>query len=110
MILLKNRKELEQAKSSLPKVLHQPIENDLRIIEEEMPKYDDNFVNQYGPIVVVYEAEEKDQLLQRMPVIKILESEYEDIIFHDHKTTITKRLFLLTEAGIITYERRVENV
>ena len=110
MILLKNRKELEKAKSSLPKELHQPIENDLKIIEEEMPKYDDDFVNQYGPIVVVYDTEETEQLLERMPVIKQLESEYEDIVFQDDKTTITKRLFLLTEAGIITYERRGENV
>lgn len=110
MILLKSRKELEKAKSSLPKELHQPIENDLKIIEEEMPKYDDDFVNQYGPIVVVYDTEETERLLERMPVIKQLESEYEDIVFQDDKTTITKRLFLLTEAGIITYERRGENV
>ena len=105
MILLKNRKDLEKAKSELPAELHEPIENDLKIIEEEMPKYDDEFVNQYGPIVVVYETSEIEMLIEKMPVIKQLDSEYEDIVFQNKKTTITKRLFLITEAGIITYER-----
>ena len=110
MILLKNRQELEKAKNKLPSELHAPIENDLRIIEEEMPKYDDEFVNQFGPIVVVYDETEKDELLSKMPVISQLESEYEDIVFQDKETKITKRLFLLTEAGIITYERSQNNV
>ena len=105
MILLKNQKDLEKAKSDLPAELLGPIENDLKIIEEEMPKYDDEFVNQYGPIVVMYETSETNKLIEKMPVLKQLESEYEDIVFQNDKTTITKRLFLLTEAGIITYER-----
>ena len=110
MILLKNKKELEKVKNNLPKELLAPIENDLKIIEEEMPKYDDEFVNKYGPIVVIYETAESDELLAKMPVINELESEYEDIVFQDNKTKITKRLFLLTEAGIITYERSQTNV
>ena len=110
MILLKNKKELEKVKNNLPKELLTPIENDLKIIEEEMPKYDDEFVNKYGPIVVIYETSESDELLAKMPVINELESEYEDIVFQDNKTKITKRLFLLTEAGIITYERSQTNV
>ena len=110
MTLLKNRQELEKAKNKLPSELLAPIENDLRIIEEEMPKYDDEFVNQFGPIVVVYDETEKDELLSKMPVISQLESEYEDIVFQDNETKITKRLFLLTEAGIITYERSQNNV
>ena len=110
MTLLKNRQELEKAKNKLPSELLAPIENDLRIIEEEMPKYDDEFVNQFGPIVVVYDETEKDELLSKMPVISQLESEYEDTVFQDNETKITKRLFLLTEAGIITYERSQNNV
>ena len=110
MILLKNKKELEKVKNNLPKELVAPIENDLKIIEEEMPKYDDEFVNKYGPIVVIYETAESDELLAKMPVINELESEYEDIVFQDNKEKITKRLFLLTEAGIITYERSQTNV
>ena len=110
MILLKNQKDLEKVKNSLPKELHEPIGNDLKIIEEEMPKYDDEFVNKYGPIVVVYDEAEASQLFERMPIINQLESEYEDVVFCDGKTTITKRLFLMTETGIITYERRGENV
>ena len=110
MTLLRNRQELEKAKNKLPCELHAPIENDLKIIEEEMPKYDDEFVNQFGPIVVVYDETEKDELLSKMPVISQLESEYEAIVFQNNETKITKRLFLLTEAGIITYERSQNNV
>lgn len=110
MILLKNRKNLEKVRNELPDELIKPIENDLKIIEEEMPHYDDAFVNQYGPIVVVYKKSEENTLLEKMPVLKQVESEYEQKIQVSDEITFTKRLFILTEAGIITYERNEKNV
>ena len=40
-----------------------------------------------------------------MPVIKSLTTEYEEIVFDKDNTKIKKKLYILTESGILLYER-----
>ena len=105
MILLKNRQELEKEKSKVIQALIPQIENDLKIIEEEMTRYDDEFVYKYGPIVVLLDSNEKEELLSRMPVLKDLEYEFRDVVVETVDYSVVKELYVLTDSGIITYER-----
>ena len=108
MILLKNRKELEREKNKINQALISQIENDLKIIEEEMTHYDDEFISKYGPIVVLLNQDERQTLLEKMPVLKELECEYRDVVFDSPQMSVVKELYLLTDSGIITYEQSIK--
>lgn len=105
MIFIKNRKELQQKRSLIPTEIIPNIENDLKIIEEEYPKYDDSFIKSYGPIVVLMDRSERSDLKRQMPVIKQLVTEYEEIVLKTEDSRIKKKLYILTESGILVYER-----
>lgn len=105
MIFIKSKKDLKKKSSLIPNDLIPKIEEDLTIIEEEYPKYDDKFVSQYGPIVVLLDRSERTELKRRMPVVRQLVSEYEEIVLKDKDSRIKKKLYVLTESGIILYER-----
>lgn len=105
MIFLKSRKDLKKKSSLIPEELIPKINEDLTIIEEEYPHYDDKFVSQYGPLVVLLDRSERTELKKRMPVIKNLVSEYEEIVKKTDTCRIKKKLYVLTESGIVVYER-----
>ena len=105
MIFIKNSKDLLKKRSQIPTEIIPCIENDLKIIEEEYPKYDDEFVSSYGPIVVLLDRSERSNLKKRMPVIKQLITEYEEVVLKTADTRIKKKLYILTESGILVYER-----
>ena len=105
MIFIKNSKELTKKKAYIPTEIIPNIQEDLRIIEEEYPKYDDKFISSYGPIVVLIDRCERTNLKKKMPVLKQLVTEYEEIVLNTKDTRIKKKLYILTESGILIYER-----
>ena len=105
MIFIRDTKELQRKRSQVPNEIIPYIENDLKIIQEEYPKYDKDFVNSYGPLVVLIDRSERSDLKRKMPVIKQLVSEYEEIVLKTKDTRIKKKLYILTESGILVYER-----
>ena len=105
MIFIKNEKDLKSNLSQIPDEIVKRIEDDLKIIEDEYPKYDEKFVKQYGPIVVLSDRCERTALKTKMPVLKKLETEYEEIAYKTNDIIIKKKLYILTESGILLYER-----
>lgn len=105
MIFIKNREDLRKNLKQIPHEIVPAIENDLKIIEEEYPKYDDKFISSFGPIVVLLDRSERSNLKKKMPVIKELVSEYEELVLKRDDIRIKKKLYILTESGILLYER-----
>ena len=105
MIFIKNKKELQRKRNAIPSEILPNIENDLTIIEEEYPKYDDKFVSSFGPVVVLIDRCERSNLKKKMPVLKKLVTEYEEVVLKTNDTRIKKKLYILTESGILVYER-----
>lgn len=105
MLVLKSKKDLHSKASLIPKEIIPRIEEDLKIIEEEYPHYDDEFISSYGPVVILLDRSERAALKKKMPIIKSLTTEYEEIVFDKSDTKIKKKLYILTESGILLYER-----
>lgn len=105
MIFIKNRADLQKNRTQIPAEIIPNIENDLKIIEEEYPKYDDLFVSSYGPIIVLLDRSERTNLKKKMPIIKQLVTEYEELVLKKDNIRIKKKLYILTESGILLYER-----
>lgn len=105
MIFIKNRADLKKNYAQIPDEIIPLIENDLKIIEEGYPKYDDKFIMQFGPVIVLLDRSERTNLKKKMPVIKQLVTEYVELVFNKDNTKIKKKLYILTESGILLYER-----
>lgn len=105
MIFIKDTKDLRKEIKNIPPEILPRIQADLKIIEEEYPKYDGMFVSSYGPLIALIDRSERSALKKKMPILKQLVTEYEETVLATDDMRIKKKLYILTESGILVYER-----
>lgn len=105
MIFIHNIDELNAVKSLIPDEVLNSIKDDIRIITEEYPIKEKKFIELFGPVVVLLDRSERQALRKRMPVLKKLPSEYRETVFQAKTIKIVKSLYIITESGIVLYER-----
>ena len=102
MLVIRNKQELERESKKIQKELMSSIELDIDTIETSY----DSQSEQYGPLVVVMDEDERDELIKRYPIIEDLDAEIEMLVLKDTTQCVFRICYLLTDAGFIVYERR----
>ncbi len=103
MTILHNLRELERIASTLPKQIYDKAHRDLKTIEEEYPPVEEQQADLYGPIVVFCNQDEQEELLNKIPVIRQLETEVEERVIINDDIYYLMNLYILTDSGIVVY-------
>ena len=110
MIKIRNHEEYEKHKNKIPAILHASVAGEIYIFNTTLDKnyYNGKTIDKYGPMVVVVQSKEFDNISTLIPTIIKQEYEYKEVVGLDRNNYYTKYCYLFNngELGIILY---VEN-
>ena len=103
MIVIRNQNELKSQRNKIKEEsVLDSLEIDIRIITECYDSQSD----EYGPLIILINEDEQQEMEEKDPIIKQLEPEEYCSIYEDEKTLIERTCYILTDAGFIVYVRR----
>lgn len=100
MIVLKNLTDLQNQKQNINPNIVDSIELDLKTIEECYETQDDK----YGPLVVVADPGEEEDVKEKFPILKVLEEEDSKIVYSGKIFDIYRVFYYVSDAGIVVYQ------
>ena len=104
--MIRNKQELENQKRKIKKGLYSILEIDAEIITSF-----DTQSDEYGPLILIVEEYEKQDIFKRYPVLLQVIPEDEELVYIDDNEEIYRVCYILSEAGFIVYlKRRRKNV
>ena len=103
MKVVKNREELRNLHSEIyNETVFASLELDINMIEEYYPNQSD----EYGPLIILINDNESEDMERQYPLIKELEPEQFIKVFEDDTVIIERTCYILTDAGYIVYIKR----
>ena len=66
----------------------------------------DSQSDEYGPLIVIINDNEQDEMIKRFKVLKDLEPEDSLLIYEDDKETYYRKVYILTDSGFVVYVRK----
>ena len=92
MIKIRNHEEYEKHKNEIPAILHASVAGEIYIFNTTLDKnyYNGKTIDKYGPMVVVVQSKEFDNISTLIPTIIKHEYEYKEVVGLDRNNYYTK--------------------
>ena len=105
MLVIRNRNELKnQQKAINNETLYNSLSIDVDVLEEYPSQSEE-----YGPLIMMINDGEQNEMEDRYPIIKQLEPEDYVKIYEDDQNLVERTCYVLNDEGFIVYIVRKKN-